>query len=219
MNLLEPAFDSLNNANGQKLTRRIVNIFGSVIHERPSSGTFLTLSRYAWTIWFKIRKNPGRSPYFSWIFKFCFTIDICIIGVGFGQFSTIQHWHYCPKPLLQKFWVLWPKSDKPKGSPMPIPKMVFRPWCLNCQCLSMEMMDQEFHAWSNTLFFHLIPLRGRVRCRHGQMRIKIQKSRVSRVSLVMGLKWMCYRPNNRRQWISYMIYLFWEFLPTSDRSW
>ena len=47
MNLLEPAFDSLNNANGQKLTRRIVNIFGSVIHERPSSGTFLTLSRYA----------------------------------------------------------------------------------------------------------------------------------------------------------------------------
>ena len=137
------------------------------------------------------------------IFLF-FTIDICIIGVGFGQFSTIQHWHYCPKPLLQKFWVLWPKSDKPKGSPMPIPKMVFRPWCSNCQCLSMEMMDQEFHAWSNTLFFHLIPLQGRVRCRHGQMRIKIQKSRVSRVSLVMRGTWMCYR-TNKRQWTSYMI--------------
>ena len=44
MNLLEPAFDSLNNTNN-KLTRRIVSNFGSVVYERPSSGTFLTLSR------------------------------------------------------------------------------------------------------------------------------------------------------------------------------
>ena len=87
---------------------------------------------------------------------------------------------------------------------MPIPKMVFKPWCSNCQCLSMEMMDQEFHAWSNTLFFHLIPLQGRVRCRHGQMRIKIQKSRVSRVSLVMRGTWMCYR-TNKRQWTPYIL--------------
>ena len=45
-NLLEPAFDSLNDKNGQKLTRRIVNNFGGIVFERPSSGTYLTLSRY-----------------------------------------------------------------------------------------------------------------------------------------------------------------------------
>ena len=44
-NLLEPAFDSLNDKNGQKLTRRIVNNFGGIVFERPSSGTYLTLSR------------------------------------------------------------------------------------------------------------------------------------------------------------------------------
>ena len=65
MNLLEPAFDSLNNANGQKLTRRIVNIFGSVIHERPSSGTFLTLSRYVRCVWSKIRKKVSFGEIWS----------------------------------------------------------------------------------------------------------------------------------------------------------
>ena len=45
-NLLEPAFDSLNDKTGQKYTRRIVNNFGGIVFERPSSGTYLTLSRY-----------------------------------------------------------------------------------------------------------------------------------------------------------------------------
>ena len=45
LNVMEPAFDSLN-TNGQKLTRRFVNVFGGICHERPSSGTYLTLSRY-----------------------------------------------------------------------------------------------------------------------------------------------------------------------------
>ena len=55
LNVMEPAFDSLN-TNGQKLTRRFVNLFGGICHERPSSGTYLTLSRYlhhrrwVWTV-------------------------------------------------------------------------------------------------------------------------------------------------------------------------
>ena len=56
-NILEPAFDSLNDKNGPRFSRRIVNIFGGVVHERPSSGTYLTLSRYAWkylTLYFSV---------------------------------------------------------------------------------------------------------------------------------------------------------------------
>lgn len=65
-NMLEPAFDSLSNKNGMKFTRRIVNIFGGIIHERPSSGTYLTLSRYLhhrrwiWTVQYK--ESPVLMP-------------------------------------------------------------------------------------------------------------------------------------------------------------
>ena len=50
MNLLEPAFDSLNNVNGQNFQRRVFNafggnVFGGIVQERPVSATFLTLSR------------------------------------------------------------------------------------------------------------------------------------------------------------------------------
>ncbi len=66
LNVLEPAFDSLNNKAGLKYTRRIVNIFGGIVHERPSSGTYLSLSRYLhhrrwiWTV--QYNQSPTVIP-------------------------------------------------------------------------------------------------------------------------------------------------------------